>query len=103
MHLATVYIEDSMRARVKVKAQHTHLMVLAPGVGFEPTWPEGPQAFKLLSRLKLRLTSGFAPYLVPRIQGFQYALGDPGTAKLEISGHAVLRLFGEKHPVTASS
>jgi hypothetical protein len=59
------------------------LVLLAPGVGFEPTWPEGPQAFKLLSRLKLRLMLGFAPYLVPRIQGVRYALGDPGTAKLK--------------------
>jgi len=44
-------------------------MVLAPGVGFEPTWPKGPQAFKqsfpgLSSTCVAR---GSAPYLASRM------------------------------------
>jgi len=87
MHLTTAYIKDFMC---------TQLMVLAPGVGFEPTWPKGPQALKQSSPGLSPATSRSAPYLAPRITVIHYALGDPGTTNHEISISNVLSLFGKK-------
>jgi hypothetical protein len=71
----------SMRARADV----------APGVGFKPTRPKGPQAFKSASP---GLGSTSADLLHTWLPAYnKYALETPALLNQEISVYAFLRLF----------
>ncbi len=65
-------IEDGKSSENANNPENTVGVTVAPGVGFEPTWPKGPQAFK--QPLQACSIPGF-----PHNSFSLHALGDPGT------------------------